>query len=196
VRFRPIFISTLFFCSLVAALVVACGGDTDSDDDSSVQSDVIPTATLPAELPAPIIVQGTPVQSGSGVQQYTVQAGDSPSSIAAQFGVPVEDLLSENGITDPTGLYVGQVLTIPSSGGATTPAAEGVPPTPEPPEEEPAPTEDESGGEQTYVVQEGDIPETIAAQFGITTEALMAANGITDPSGLYIGQELTIPPAE
>jgi LysM repeat protein len=45
-------------------------------------------------------------------------------------------------------------------------------------------------------VQEGEYPEVIAAQYGITVDALMAANGIVDPSGLYIGQELIIPPAE
>jgi LysM repeat protein len=45
-----------------------------------------------------------------------------------------------------------------------------------------------------YVVQSGDIPLTIAEQFGITVEALLAANPGINPNGLQVGQELIIPP--
>jgi LysM repeat protein len=172
-------------------LVVSCGGSSDGLEPAEMGR--IPTATLPNPLPEPIIVGATsvPVQGNT----YTVQAGDSPSSIAERFGVTTEAIMEANGITDPTGLYVGQVLVIP--GGATvsdsTPA-----PTAEPaatPEPQAAPTEEpeQPADGQVYIVQEGDIPETIAAQFGITADALMAANGITDPTSLYIGQELVIP---
>ena len=49
-------------------------------------------------------------------------------------------------------------------------------------------------GEQTYVVKAGDNPATIAQQFRIKTEDLMAANNIDDPQKLQIGQSLKIPP--
>jgi len=42
-------------------------------------------------------------------------------------------------------------------------------------------------------VQAGDNPGSIAAKFGITAAALMAANGITDPRSLHVGQRLVIP---
>jgi len=45
----------------------------------------------------------------------------------------------------------------------------------------------------TYVVQEGDTLGAIAIRFGVSVEALQAANGIDDPTKLQIGQELTIP---
>jgi D-alanyl-D-alanine carboxypeptidase len=44
-----------------------------------------------------------------------------------------------------------------------------------------------------YVVQAGDTLGAIAAQFGVTLDALMQANGITDPASLQVGQVLTIP---
>ena len=44
-------------------------------------------------------------------------------------------------------------------------------------------------------MQSGDIPETIAARFGITTEALLAANPGVNPNNLQVGQVLIIPPA-
>ena len=44
---------------------------------------------------------------------YTVQAGDTLTSIARQFGVTVEALQTNNAITGNATLEVGQVLTIP-----------------------------------------------------------------------------------
>src|SRR5437868_751087 len=46
--------------------------------------------------------------------------------------------------------------------------------------------------EQTYVVKAGDNPASIAQQFRIKTEDLIAANNIDDPQKLQIGQSLKI----
>ena len=177
--------------ALLAALIVgvACGGGSDGEQTSN-NPDEIPTATLPASLPDPVILGESQVPAGGG-STYTVQDGDSPSSIAEQFGITTEELMAANGITDPLALFVGQVLTIP--GASATPQAPS--PTAGPAEPTSAPVEEvpTSTGEQTYTVQEGDIPETIAAQFGITAEELMAANGITDPTSLQVGDVLIIP---
>ena len=58
-----------------------------------------------------------------------------------------------------------------------------------PPTPEPSPTP----AEQTYIVKAGDSPASIAQQFRIKTDELMAANNIDDPSKLQIGQSLKIP---
>ncbi len=47
-----------------------------------------------------------------------------------------------------------------------------------------------------YVVQKGDTLLGIAAQFGVSVEAIQEANGIVDPRRLQIGQELVIPQEE
>jgi len=60
----------------------------------------------------------------------------------------------------------------------------------------PSPSPATTTGEQTYVVKAGDNPATIAQQFRIKTEDLMAANNIEDPSKLQIGQTLKIPAAQ
>ena len=173
----------LLFALGVSAGVAACGGGGSGEPQASRDA---PTATLPDPLPdVRIVGQATARPSGD---RYVVQEGDNPSSIAAQFSITVEALLEANGIVDPTSLYVGQELIIPGGGEPQpTPA-----PTEEPPPEDtPVPTQAAEG--QVYIVQEGDIPETIAAQFDITADELMAANGITDPASLFIGQELIIP---
>lgn len=65
---------------------------------------------------------------------YQIQSGDTLLGIANSFGVDVDLLASENGITDPTGLRIGQELTIPFTaeqlaeyyaGGGTTAASSG-----------------------------------------------------------------------
>ena len=183
---------------IAVALTVACG--SGDDDEPSVLGD-IPTATPPAVLPDVVIVGQTdlPVPGAS----YTVAEGDTLLDIADRFGTTVVAIVVANDITDPTALFIGQVLIIPDANPDDSvvaptdePALEpDIQPTDEPaaadtpePEETPAPVEGE-----IYIVQEGDIPVTIAEQFGITAEELMEANGITDPTSLFIGQELIIP---
>jgi LysM repeat protein len=68
-----------------------------------------------------------------------------------------------------------------------TPAPTPVPPPVETPTPVPAATP------RTYVVQQGDTLAAIAQQFGTTTEAIQAANGITNPNSITVGQVLTIP---
>ncbi len=47
-----------------------------------------------------------------------------------------------------------------------------------------------------HTIQKGETLISIAAKYGITTEALLAANDIRDPTHLEEGQELLIPPGE
>lgn len=72
--------------------------------------------------PAPItdIHSSTPstaTTSGAG-QSYTVRPGDTLYKIAQQHGTSVQSIASANGITDPSQLRVGQVLTVGGNGGA------------------------------------------------------------------------------
>ncbi|MFO7171017.1 MAG: LysM peptidoglycan-binding domain-containing protein [Chloroflexota bacterium] len=44
-----------------------------------------------------------------------------------------------------------------------------------------------------YVVQPGDTLSALAVEFGTTVDEIMAANGLTDPDALMVGQTLIIP---
>ncbi len=107
---------------------------------------------------------------------HVVQAGESLSSIASSFGVTTQNLMYANGISDPNYIQVGQVLTIPR--GDVAPPAPSVP--------APAP-------QTTYTVQAHDTLYSIAKSYGVTIEAIMAANGLTDRTYITTGQVLVIP---
>jgi hypothetical protein len=58
-------------------------------------------------------------------------------------------------------------------------------------EAEGTPTAGECG--DTYIVQSGDAPFSIAEQCGVSVDDLLQLNGIDDPTSLFVGQELQIP---
>jgi len=63
--------------------------------------------------------------------------------------------------------------------------------TPEPPAEES--TGSDSDIPLVHLVQEGETLFTIAEQYGTTIETLQILNSISDPSLLFVGQQLVIP---
>ena len=86
------------------------------------------TAPVPAvakALPAEPVKTTTskPGTTADDGKYYIVAKGDNPVSIAKKLKVSQSDLLSANGITDPTKLQIGQKLIIPSqkSAAKTTP---------------------------------------------------------------------------
>ncbi len=121
----------------------------------------------------------------SGGTTYTIQRGDTLGLIAQRFGVSLGDLIAANNIANPNLVFVGQVLTIPGSGPAPTPAS-----TQPPDNTTPAPPPASGGG--TYTVQAGDTLWAISQQFGVTVADLMAANGL-NATLIFVGQVLVIP---
>jgi LysM repeat protein len=141
--------------------------------------------------PAPTSPPGTPAPTsvpGAGTR-YTVQRGDTLFQIAVRFNTTVAAIMAANALTNPNLIFAGQVLVIPGAGGATPVPTAGPTGTAAPP----APTATPAPGGGTYVVQRGDTLSAIAVRFGVTLQALMAANGIVNPNLIYVGQVLTIP---
>jgi LysM repeat protein len=129
------------------------------------------TITLGEQINIPN--NGIPTTGGS-TSTYTVQTGDTLSSIAAAAGTTLGALESVNPqISDPNVIVVGQVINLPS--GSTIPSTGGT-----------------SGS--TYTVVAGDTMSSIAASGGITLGALEAANPqITDPNFITVGEVINLP---
>ena len=78
---------------------------------------LIPFATStqnPSQTPEGLVAVETPLPSPTPFT-YTVQAGDTISSIALKFGVSIDDLQAANPETAPNSMSVGTVLNIPSN---------------------------------------------------------------------------------
>jgi micrococcal nuclease len=91
----------------------------------------VPTETpTPTDTPVPPTSTQEPTTTPTPII-YVVQAGDTLSAIAKQYGVTVETLQEANAISDPRRLQIGQELIIPK-GGTTVPrdTATEVKPTP------------------------------------------------------------------
>jgi len=58
--------------------------------------------------------------TGGGSRVYVVQPGDTLSAIAVRYGVSMAALVRLNGIRNPSLIYVGQRLLIPTGGGSPT----------------------------------------------------------------------------
>ncbi len=150
-----------------------------------------PTAT--ATLTITPTITGTPTATPTApptgtptpeVTIYIVRPGDTLSTVAAQFDVTVEAIMEANGLANHI-IQVGQELLIPAEdGGPGSSPGMG---------ETPGPEGTNQPETVTYVVQPGDSLSEIAQRFNVTIEAVMEANGITDPDSIREGQELLIP---
>lgn len=79
---------------------------------TATSSPISPAGTSPT--PEGVVAAETPLPSPTPFA-YTIQQGDTISSIALQFGVSMDDLQAANPEISPNAMSVGQVINIPSN---------------------------------------------------------------------------------
>jgi len=119
--------------------------------------------------PAPATTTPAPVASGA---THTVAAGETLASIAAQNGTTVEVIAAANGITNTSVIYVGTILQLSGSPFVAEPTS--------------------TPNVAVHTVAAGESLAGVASQHGTTVEALAAANGITNPNLIRVGQEIQV----
>ncbi len=105
---------------------------------------------------------------------YTVQAGDTISSISSHFGIPTSTLTDKNRIIHADNLYAGQQLFIP----LTDIQAENAP---------------KQVTNQVHIVQSGETLTNLAVRYDSSVAELIQVNQLASPDILHIGQQLVIP---
>ena len=159
---------------------------------------VIPTAVPPTATPTPLPT-ATPVSTATPIIDpvttstvtYVVEVGDTLGEIAAQFNTTVAAIAQLNGITNPSRIFPGQELRIPSADGTAGEAEEPSPTAT--PTQVPTPTPLPTSVPVTYTVRFGDTLFGIAAVYNVSVVELAQINGITNYDQLSVGQVLTIP---
>jgi LysM repeat protein len=126
-------------------------------------------------LLALLLALGWGTASAQGVT-HVVKAGETLATIAQGYGTSVKAIVSANGLASPSLVWVGQRLVIPVPGAAPSSAATAA-----------------TGADRTYTVKLGDTLGSIARSYGVSSNAIVQVNGITNPDLLYVGQRLTIP---
>jgi len=151
-------------------------GPDGSGEQPAATPPPTPAETSTPEAAAPAAAAPQPVpDSGS----YEVQPGETLAAIAGRFDLDPAALAAWNGLDDPNLLHAGQSLVL-------------VAPDP-PPAAAAAPTAAPAASAGAYVVQDGDTLWQIAERFGLTTGALIEANGLSPDATILPGQELSIP---
>lgn len=108
-----------FFLLLTFVLLTSCTSQrVGSSPPPSIlipfatSTHISPTGT--AHTPKGLVAAETPLPTPTPFA-YTVQAGDTISSIALKFGVSMDDLQAANPEISPNAMSVGQVINIPSN---------------------------------------------------------------------------------
>ncbi len=134
--------------------------------------------TALAQIGAALMPGGLAAQTVSAVAApavYTVEPGDTVSSIAERFGIPTASVLALNGLSWKSTIFPGQVLALTTAPVKTTGT--------------PVPTT--VGGR--YTIVKGDTLSAIAARFGVSTQSILDANDLAWTSIVYPGQTIAIP---
>ena len=130
---------------------------------------------IPKEQKQPQRIPGTrqELSTQSGVIYYTVQEGDTLTSIAQKYDTTVHEITVTNSIVNPNLIYVGEVLKI-YPGNRSIIKRKKVFTT-------------------TYIVQSGDTLTLIAIKFDTTVQAIAELNDLQNPNLIYVGEILKIP---
>jgi LysM repeat protein len=132
-------------------------------------SSAVRVAVAKAAAPAAV------VRAQNAPSTYTVKAGDTVSAIASRHGLATASVLALNGLGWKSLIFPGQVLKLTS--GAVAPAPK-------------APSAPTAG---RYTIVKGDTISGIAGKFGLSTQTVLSANGLSWSSIIYPGQTIAIP---
>jgi LysM repeat protein len=119
-----------------------------------------------------LILVGGPIIASparAGEPSVVVRAGDTLGAIAARYRTSVERLATLNRLSDPNAIQAGQQLLVPQVSAPTIAAP------------------------RTHVVRFGEHLTGIAATYGTTIAAIVAANDLSSPDLIFPGQRLLIP---
>jgi len=141
-----------------------------------------PTETSAAQATAvPQPTQPSTSSGQTGTILHTVQRGETLASIARRYGTSWQAIAEANSLVNPSQIYAGQQLKIPTSGGSSGGSS--------------GSTGGTTGCRTQHTVQRGEWVWQIARTYGVSPYDILAANGLTIATAntIYPGTVLCIP---
>ncbi len=135
-----------------------------------------PMPTLETTVTPEVILTLQLTPTPSVTTTHTVKGGDTLLDIALTYNVTVDAIKTANGMGDDDTIYPGDTLIIPAQGGAS-----------------PAATPPPATGTTLHTVAQNETLGEIALRYGVTTDALLAANNLESADLIQVGQQLIIP---
>lgn len=144
---------------------------TADEGTAVVEPPAEPTAE-PTSMPTPTSRPSSGGQDGYVV--HVVQRGETLYSIARKYGTTYQAIVRANNIQNPSVIYVGQRINVPTSGSSSGGT---------------------SGCRYRHTVKRGEWLWQIAREYGVSPYTIMSANGLSLPSAstIYAGMVLCIP---
>ncbi len=192
---RKLFLLSLLAClPLASCRIVGNKADfsgvadvfTPPADDNVVVEGRTPVSTTIAAAPAPSVAPATTTTAAPG--SYVVRPGDTLSAIARRNGVSLAALLAANGMGSAAPVIrPGQALRLPAAKPASTPRPSTA--------ARPAASTKPSTAARSYTMRAGDTLSAVARKHGVSLQALLKANELTEGSARFVqpGATLTIP---
>ncbi len=142
-----------------------------------------PRRILIAAVAALIVVASAATNGFAGQQRYEVRDGDTIESVAGTFGVDPAAIRTSSYLPTGDDLQAGQVIVIPEPGQSPSDAAQMA-----------AANEGTSPWvAAAHWVESGETVASIAEAYGVSPEAVIEFNAISDPGNLAVGSRLLIP---
>ncbi|MDO4451001.1 MAG: LysM peptidoglycan-binding domain-containing protein [Moraxella sp.] len=121
--------------------------------------------------------------------KYTVQSGDSLSSVANKYGISIDELAAANNLSKNAGLIRGKTITIPAAG--TVKATKQA-------DTKSSKTNDVARGSvikstEDYTVKAGESLNSLASKYGVSARDLAATNQLSANAQLQRGQAIKVP---
>ena len=167
---------------LVSTIAITLNFASPADAQTLGKRALKAKSTQPESTTAPTATSSTARSSTAALApaQYVVVDGDTVSGIASRFGMSTAGILALNGLGWSATIFPGQVLTLSSDSNGVVVSA---------------PQASVSSEITRYIVSSGDTISGIASSHGISTSAVLSANGLDRASVIYPGQSLSIPDA-
>ena len=218
--FRYRFLGHAAFVAVAAGLAASCSnatrlqepfftGSTENQRQIIGQGDAQPmppaipqgsAAVSRADLPPPPAAPASTAMAANtgnygwsavGGQVITVKPGQTLDSLASQYGVPQEQLVSANQLHGAADVRPGRILVIPRRIAMAPDAT--IKPTPvsytPSAAREPAAT----AGASSHTILAGETLYSISRRYGTTVAQLITLNGLASAESIHVGQTLKLP---